>query len=123
MPETAPTVLDNYRAAVSANPNSAEAHSNLAAGLYGQQKYDEAIQAYEKALALDSNLVDAHYGLALTLKQAGHKDRSAQEFEIVIKLAPQLESGARAQMLSKLAQGHINHMRTGDWHLGQAGLA
>jgi tetratricopeptide (TPR) repeat protein len=122
MSEAAPTVIDNYRAAVAANPNSAEAQSNLGWGLYGLRKYDESIQAYEKALSLDANFVDAHYGLGLTLKEAGRKDRAAQEFETVIKLAPQLENNVRGTMLAKLAQGHINQMQGGDWKLDQAGV-
>jgi tetratricopeptide (TPR) repeat protein len=123
MSEAAPTVLENYRAAVNANPNSAEAQSNLAWGLYGQRKYDEAIQAYEKALSLDANYLDAHYGLGLALKEAGQTEQATKAFEVVINLAPQLENTVRGTMVSKLAQGHINQMRSGDWQLGQAGLA
>jgi tetratricopeptide (TPR) repeat protein len=117
MPEAPPTLLENYRAAVSANPNSAEAQSNLGWGYYGQRQYDQAIEAYRQALALDANFVDAHYGLGLALKEAGKGAEAVPSFETVIKLAPQLENGARAQMLARLAHGHINQIQKGDWSL------
>ena len=36
MPDAVPNALDNYKAAASANPTSAEAQSNLGWGQYGQ---------------------------------------------------------------------------------------
>jgi tetratricopeptide (TPR) repeat protein len=121
MPEALPNTIENYQAAVASNPNSAEAYSNLGWGYYGQKKYEDAIQAFRKALALDRNLTDAHYGLALTLKESGAAQDAVVEFEAVVKLAPQDANTVRGQMLSRLARGHINRIKSGDWGL-DAGL-
>jgi tetratricopeptide (TPR) repeat protein len=117
MPDTAPTLLDNYQAAAKANPTSAEAHSNLGWGFYGQRRYPEAIDAFRQALALDANLLDAHYGLGLALKEAGSGPEAVQAFEKVIKLASALDNAVRGQMMVRLARGHINQIQVGHWHL------
>lgn len=117
MPEAIPNILDNYRAAASANPTSAEAQSNLGWGLYGQHQYPEAIQAFEAALRLDNNYLDAHYGLGLALKESGAGVKAAPVFETVVKLAGQLENSVRGVMLARLARGHVNQISSGNWHL------
>ena len=117
MPEALPNTIENYQAAVSSNPNSPEADSNLGWGYYGQKKYDEAAQAFRQSLSLDRNLTDAHYGLGLTLKEAGAGQDAVAAFEAVIKLASQDENAVRGQMLARLARGHINRINSGDWGL------
>jgi tetratricopeptide (TPR) repeat protein len=117
MPEAPANVLDSYRAAVTANPTSAEAHSNLGWGLYGQRQYAEAADTFREALRLDRNWVDAHYGLGLALKEAGRGAEAVPAFEAVIALVPQIENQVRATMLKRLARGHINQIKQGDWNL------
>jgi tetratricopeptide (TPR) repeat protein len=117
MPEAAANVLDNYRAAVTANPNSAEAYSNLGWGYYGQRQYDESITAFRHALTLDRNLTDAHYGLGLALKESGAGKEAVPEFEAVVTLAPQDQNTIRGHMLARLARGHVNRIEIGDWSL------
>ena len=117
MPDAIQKPIDNYQAAVAVNPNSAEAHSNLGWGYYGQHQYDEATKAFRQALTLDGNLLDAHYGLALTLKEAGAGPEAVAEFETVVKLAPQDSNAVRGQMLTRLAKGHINRITSGNWNL------
>ena len=117
MPEATANVLDNYRAAVTANPNSAEAHSNLGWGYYGQRQYEESIKAFQQALTLDRNMIDAHYGLGLALKESGAGKEAVPEFEAVIKLAPEDQNVIRGQMLARLARAHINRIEVGNWSL------
>lgn len=117
MPEALPNTIENYQAAVNANPNSAEAYSNLGWGYYGQRKYEDSIKAFRQALSLERNLTDAHYGLALAMKEAGAGQDAVTEFEAVIKLAPQDQNAVRGQMVVRLAQGHINWINSGDWSL------
>ena len=117
MPEALPSAIESYQTAVSSNPNSAEAYSNLGWGYYGQRKFDEAISAFRQALTLDRNYTDGHYGLGLTLKESGAGKDAVPEFEAVVKLAPEDSNSIRGQMLSRLARGHINRINRGDWGL------
>src|SRR5712692_317294 len=117
MPEALPNTIENYQAAVTSNPNSAEAYSNLGWGYYGQRKYEGAATAFRQALSLDRNLTDAHYGLGLTLKESGAGQDAVAEFEAVVKLAPQDQNAVRGQMVARLARGHINRIKSGDWGL------
>jgi tetratricopeptide (TPR) repeat protein len=119
VPQAPANVLDKYKAEVAAHPESAEAHSNLAWGYYGQRQYAEAIQAFNEALRLDRNYIDAHYGLGMALKESGAGRDAVPSFETVVHLAPQLENQVRGQMLVRLAHGHINQISSGDWDLDQ----
>lgn len=112
-----PNPLENYRAAVAANPQSAEAHTNLGWGLYGQKQLAEAVKAFQEAIRLDSHSFDAHYGLGLTHKAAGAKAEAEAAFRAANTFAEQLGDQARGQMLKHLLHAHINQLTTGDWGL------
>ena len=117
MPAALPTMLETYQAAVAANPASVEASANLGWGFYGQRQYDAAAKAFEQALTLDRELTDAYYGLGLALKASGAAQAAVSAFETVVKLAPQDPSWVRGQMLGRLARGHINWIKNGNWGL------
>lgn len=112
-----PSPLENYRAAVTANPNSAEAHNNLGWGLYGQKQLVEAVKEFQEAIRLDAQLFDAHYGLGLAHKAAGARVQAEAAFRAAHALAGQLENQVRGRMLQHLLHGHINQLITGDWGL------
>jgi tetratricopeptide (TPR) repeat protein len=111
------SVIETYRAAVTANPNSAGAHCNLGWGYYGQRQFAEAVKAFQDALRFDANWVDAHYGLGLALKGAGSKMEAVAAFEKAASLAPQMEDRVRGAMLLRLTHGQINQLKKGDWDL------
>ncbi len=111
------SVIDTYRAAVTTNPNSAEAHCNLAWGYYGQRQFAEAVKEFQEALRLDANWLDAHYGLGLALKGAGSKTEAVAAFEKAAALAPQIDDRVRGSMLMRLSHGQINQLKKGDWDL------
>jgi tetratricopeptide (TPR) repeat protein len=46
--------------------------------LYADEKYDEAIEAYEKALALDPKFIDAVHGLAMCYQAKGDLDKAIE---------------------------------------------
>ena len=119
MPAVPRNVLEDYRAAATANPNSAEARCNLGWGYYGRKQHAEAIQAFEEALKLDQNWLDAHYGLALARKASGSTAEAVAAFEKAAALASQSTDRVRGQMLVRLIHGHINELKSGDWNLAK----
>jgi len=111
------SAVEEYRQAIAANPKSAEAHANLGWGFYGEDKWDEAVKAFNEALSLEAGNVDALYGLALTRKAAGAKVEAVNSFNAAIAQLPTLEDHMRSDVLGRLAHGHINQIQTGDWKL------
>ena len=109
------SLLDTYRSAIAANPNSSEAHCNLGMGFYGDKRYEEAIKEFQAALKLDRNSIDAHYGLGLALKASDEKKDAIAAFEKASALAAKLDDFVRGTMLTRLAEGHINDLKTGEW--------
>jgi Tfp pilus assembly protein PilF len=111
------SAVEEYRQAVAANPKSAEAYANLGWGLYGEDKWDEAVKAFTEALSLEAGNVDALYGLALTHKIAGAKTEAVTTFNATLAQLPKLEDQMRGNVLKRLAHGHINLIQSGDWKL------
>jgi tetratricopeptide (TPR) repeat protein len=54
----------------------------------GQNRVDQAIDAYRKALALDGNFVDAHNALGALYATQGRLDEAVAEFNIVVRALP-----------------------------------
>ena len=115
--EVKKSALEEYRQAAAANPKSAEAYSSLGWGYYGEDKWEEAIQAFNEALRLEAGNVDALYGLALTRKCAGAKVEAVNSFNSALEQLPKLEDQTRSNVLKRLTRGHINMIQTGDWKL------
>ncbi len=106
-----------YRQAVAADPQSAEAQSNLGWWHYGSGQWAEATKAFTDALRLDPNLADAAYGLALTYKASGAKALAVERFEQAVQALGALDDKPRAKLLTRLARGHINVIQSGHWKL------
>lgn len=86
---------------------------------YSKKAYDQAEADFKKALELDPDNVDTLYALGMTYQAAGRKQEAIQTFEKVLQLLERLkeENPVRALMLTRLAHGHINRMKTGEWKL------
>jgi Tfp pilus assembly protein PilF len=115
--EVKQSAVDEYRQAVAANTNSADAHANLGWGLYGEDKWDDAVREFSEALRLEPGHIEALYGLALTRKCAGAKIEAVNSFYAAIAQLPTLEDQMRVNVLRRLATGHINQIQSGEWKL------
>jgi Tfp pilus assembly protein PilF len=77
-----------------------------------------AEQQFDKALAIDPESIEAYYGLGIVMKNQGNVSAMVTNFEKVIQLVDHIEDDrAKAEMLRRLAMGHINQARNGDWGL------
>ena len=88
---------------------------------YGEKAYDRAAADFQKTIDLSPNDTDAYYGLGMAYQAGGQAQEAIAAFQKVIALLedPAVEDTNRARMLSRFAQGHINRITTGDWHMGQ----
>jgi tetratricopeptide (TPR) repeat protein len=84
-----------------------------------KREEEPAEASLRKALALEPESVDANYVLGLVLKSQQRGKEAIESFERVLDLLDQnkVEDRTRSAMLRRLAKGHINHLKTGDWNL------
>ena len=59
--------VEDFKKAVSINPDFSEAYNNMGTTLKNQDKLEEAITAYEKAISLRPNYAQAFYNLGIIL--------------------------------------------------------
>ena len=101
------------------NPTTADDYMKRGIAFYARKQYDRSEDDLKAAISLDPELVDAYYNLGLMLKAVFRKEESIQAFEKYIDLISNglVKNHDRAEMLRRLAMGHINEQRTGDWNL------
>ena len=75
-----------FRAAVAADPRSADAHMNLGNALNAKGRVVVAIESYERAVALDPEHASAHYNLGLALLDSGDIERVVRLFRTAVRL-------------------------------------
>ncbi len=92
-------------------PEAAEIHIDRGWEFHTKKQYDQAIEQFRKAIEMDTNAVDAYYGLGLAYKAKGEKEAAIRALEQVIALASTLEDRAKAQILTRLAQAHLDALR------------
>lgn len=84
-----------------------------------RNEFDSAEEIFRKACMVEPKSIDAFYALALALKSEERKKDAITAFEHVIKLIEEESEPdpTRSRILRRLALGHINHLRDGDWNL------
>jgi superkiller protein 3 len=110
--ETGPSPIDaaitRAEAAVRANPQDFDARMALASGLFGTERYAEAVEQYRAAVTIDDTHLGAIAGLARALYEVGSLDESAENFQKIAAaaqaadLSPQL-IGAAYYFLARIA--------------------
>jgi len=114
-----PPDLGKLRAAVAQRPEDHAAHLRLGWGLYGAQKYEEALEIFRQGREDFPEEADLLYGFALTAKKLGKTDLADRAFLEAAAAAKALTEPGRSEILHRLAMGHHNHLRNGRWGLKQ----
>jgi len=92
-PETAVFYLD---LSTQINPESIEAHNNLA-NIYSEtQQMEKAIRHYQLALNADPDNQSTLYNLGLAYRQSGHTDKAIEAFLQVVQIDPFYGPGHQA---------------------------
>jgi tetratricopeptide (TPR) repeat protein len=86
---------------------------------YSKKEFFRAESDFRKALEFTPDHPDYLYGLALTLQASGRSQEAVQVFEKLVELLenPTEENKVRYLMLTRLACGHVNRIKTGDWKM------
>lgn len=109
--------LPKFQAEAAAKPNDSEVQTGLGWAYYGQRQFAAAIEAFEAALRLGGDNLDAHYGLGMAHKMAGSPGLAIKSFETAAALVQQIDNHDRKKMLSRLVNGQLSEIQTGDWKL------
>ena len=84
--------IPHFEAALRANPNYAEAESNLGMVLGSMPgRMREAIPHFEAAVRLRPNLLEAQYNLAVGLAQEGRTSEAIEHYEVIQRIQPSPE--------------------------------
>lgn len=68
--------------------NSPDAMYQMGRYYQGQNRYDQAISAYQKALAADNGFVEARNGLGVIYSRQGKYREAIEAFQVAVKQAP-----------------------------------
>jgi tetratricopeptide (TPR) repeat protein len=115
-------ILDNnppVDPAAMEQPADPAAYLRRGYAFYGIGQYEKANEDLRQAFDLDSTSVDGVYGLGMSLKALGKKEEAVVAFTKAIELIDReiISDKSRARILRRLALGHINEIKTGDWNL------
>jgi predicted CXXCH cytochrome family protein len=92
----------SFREAIRLEPNSAQAHTNLAILLSQQNRIEEASYHFEYALRLQPDYVLGHLNYGVMLSNVGRIDDAVQQMQAAVQLNPNL-AGAH-EILGKLEE-------------------
>ncbi|RPJ37241.1 MAG: hypothetical protein EHM21_18260 [Chloroflexi bacterium] len=86
---------------------------------YSRKEYFRAEADFTNALEIQPENADTMYALGMTQQASGNTQEAIRTFEQVILFleAQKVEDPVRSLMLTRLAKGHINRMKTGSWDL------
>jgi tetratricopeptide (TPR) repeat protein len=109
--------IDGLKMEVEKNPTDIINHLRLGWAYYGEDKSDEAADAFQAAIDRFPEDLEALYALGLALKKIGKGSEALKLFKRVIDLTEKLEDQIKGEMLRRLALGHANFIEKGDWDL------
>ncbi len=99
------------------NPQSAAEYLERGWLFYTRQNFEHAISDFKAALDLEPNNIEVLYALGLALKISGATQQALNFFTRIDEVINYVDDRQRRTMISRLAHGQINQIKTGDWNL------
>jgi len=84
---------------------------------YSHKNFESAEADFRFVLQREPADVDTLFALGLTLKALGKSQEAMTAFSQIDAALSSIEDHQRAVMLARLAHGHLNQIRTGEWNL------
>ena len=91
-----PTPVEEWAAAVEADPTSVEARVSFAFALQSERRWDDAADAYTDALELDPDNLAALYNRGVCSIASGHEPAGETDLKRVLRIAPEHALAAKA---------------------------
>jgi tetratricopeptide (TPR) repeat protein len=88
-PESREETSARLEAALAPPPDGAEAQNNLGNFFYYQERYDDAIQSYQRALSLKPDCAEAYSNLANTLSALGRFEAAVASCQQALRFRPE----------------------------------
>ncbi len=101
------------------DPSTSEEYTKRGVAYYARKQFNSAETDLKHAILLDENNLDAYYSLGMVLKAVGRKEDAINAFNKVLELinARPDATSTKYDMLRRLALGHYNELKQGDWNL------
>jgi tetratricopeptide (TPR) repeat protein len=99
------------------NPQTGEDFYQRGWQYYAREEHALAIEDFFRALQFTPEQPDILYALGLALQASGQNEEAIKAFQRTLTSLKNLPDKTRASMLSRMARGHINRIRTGDWNI------
>ncbi len=99
------------------NPQSTDDFLERGWEYYSGKKYELAETDFNLVLQKEPSNVDAWYALGLTLKAMGNLPKALDAFGKIDGVIRQIDDHQRATIITRLAHGQINQIKTGNWDL------
>ncbi len=104
---SAAAAYEQYRHAISLDPNSADAHFSLAMSLDHLGDHADARRELERALELNPRLAPAHNQLGLLEFADGHRDAAEAQFKAAIDADPKFAEARNNLGVLYIQQGNV----------------
>lgn len=108
--------LNEFKANVTADPDSPQAHYNLGLASYELGMYQEAVNAYVKAIQLKPDFGEAHFNLGVVYDRSGQPDKALQEYRLAMRhgiddAAVHFNMGLSLMKLSRMEEARKEYLR------------
>jgi tetratricopeptide (TPR) repeat protein len=107
-PKTVEEFIARQRAAIASNPDCGTSHYNLAIGLLGQKKYNEAEKELHEAISCSPNLAEAYVQLGGIRLQRGDLDGCLEFNQRAIKARAGFSEGYGNIGFVQLQKGNVD---------------
>ena len=84
---------------------------------YSHKQYESAVADFRFVLQREPANVDALFALGLTFKIMGNSQQALDAFSRIDDALTMIDDHQRAVMIARLAHGHLNQIKTGEWNL------
>ena len=100
--------VQNYKKALSINPDYAKAHYNLGSVLQELGKLHDSVKSYEYSIALESENAHAHNNLAIVLRELEQLEKAEVSCRKAIALDPKYAEAYCSLSIILYANGDLN---------------